>query len=289
MLRLAVFLLLLLTIEAQLAAAMSLRKFLRDGGKSYGPMLLSDSPVIAEVLSLAGYRHMVIDHEHGPTDVRSGQAMLQAVQQQQQHSSGGRITEAIVRLPSATDDIYMKKVLDSLRLPGGVLVPMVDDAATAERVVHSTRYPLAGIRGCAAPFVRGSAYGHAADYVQQCQEDLLVMVQVETAAGVDAIPEIAAVEGIDAIFLGPLDLSASIGKMGQFQDPEFEEILARAQEAILASDDCLLAGFRAPGRDLRDMFNDGYSLICGSVDIGLLQEAARLDVLAGNRAIEKSE
>jgi len=284
-----VLLLLAVIKTTQVKAAMSLRKFLRDGGKSYGPLLLSDSPVVTEVLSLAGYQHIIIDHEHGPTDVRSGQAMLQAIQNHQSK------TEAIVRLPGPDDAVYMKKVLDSLRLPGGVLVPMVNDAAAAERVVQSTRYPMmttgggdgTGIRGCAAPFVRGSAYGYEKDYVRQCQEDLLVMVQVETVAGVDAIPEIAAVDGIDGIFVGPLDLSASMGKMGQYQDPEFQAILALAEQTILASDQCWLAGFRAPGRELSDMFDDGYSLVCGSVDLGLLQEAARRDVLEGNKAAER--
>jgi len=265
---------------------MSLRQQLLRGGKSYGPFVLSDSPIVAELLSLAGYGHIVIDHEHGPTDVRSGQVLLQAMQ-----ASSFSNTEAIVRLPSPNDPVYMKKVLDSLRLPGGVLVPMVDDAATAERVVQSTRYPLEGIRGCAASLVRGSAYGHESqnDYLRQCRDDLLVMVQVETPAGVKAIPEIAAVDGVDAIFLGPLDLSASIGKMGDFRDHEFMDMLSWAEREIRDSDECLLAGFRAPGRDLEDMFNKGYSLVCGSVDIGLLKEAARQDVMAGNKAMKKSK
>ena len=274
--------LLLSPVTTEAAAAMSLRQLLRDGGKTYGSLLLSDSPVIAEVLSLAGYGFLVVDHEHGITDARSGQSMLMAIQ----HQFSSPPTEAIVRLPGPNDPVYMKKVLDSLRLPGGVLVPMVDDAATAQRVVQSTRYPLDGIRGSAAPFVRASGYGSVSDYQKQCREDLLVMVQVETVAGVEAIPEIAAVDGIDGIFLGPLDLSTSIGRMGRFQDPEFREILARAEEAILATDQCWLAGFRTPGRGLKDMFDAGYSLVCGSVDIGLLQDAARRDVSAADKALE---
>ena len=263
----------------------SLRQRLLRGARSYGPFLQSDSPIVAEVLSLAGYGHIVIDHEHSPTDVRSGQILLQAMQ------AANPETEAIVRLPSPNDPVYMKKVLDSLRLPGGVLVPMVDDAATAERVVQSTRYPLEGIRGCAASLVRGSAYGQVTqkEYLRQCRDDLLVMVQVETPAGVNAIPEIAAVEGVDAIFLGPLDLSASIGKMGDFRDPEFVDMLAWAEREIRGSGECLLAGFRAPGRDLDDMFKKGYSLVCGSVDIGLLKEAARQDLLAAQKAMTQSQ
>jgi 2-keto-3-deoxy-L-rhamnonate aldolase RhmA len=185
--------------------------------------------------------------------------------------------------------VYMKKVLDSLRLPGGVLVPMVEDAQTAKAVVQATRYPPDGTRGCAVPFVRGSAYGRTsmAEYRDQCEQDLLVMVQVESPSAVEAIPEIASIDGVDAIFLGPLDLSASLGKMGQFHDPEFVELLDRAEKSVLESKNCLLAGFRLPGRDIDDMFDKGYSLVCGSVDIGLLQASARHDALMGQKAIKK--
>lgn len=296
-----------------LATAMSirtvhcLRQALLNGSKSYGPLILSDSPIVAELLGGIGYGHIVVDHEHSPTSVRSGYNLLQAIQAGQRPENPR--TTPIVRVPSPNDPVYMKKVLDSLHLPGGILVPMVDDADTARAVVRSTRYPSMrkkknldnsdeGIyRGVAAPFVRGSSWGlQMPDYLQQCEEDLLVMVQVESAAGVDAIPDIAAVPGVDAIFLGPFDLSASIGKMGQFQDPEVQELIARAERAVIAygsgdsraeSSPCLLAGFQSAGRDLKSMFYDhGYSLVCGSVDLALLREGALKDVNAANEALK---
>jgi 4-hydroxy-2-oxoheptanedioate aldolase len=276
-------------------ATSSLRHRLQQGGRSYGPMLLSDSPVVAEVMALAGYGHIVVDHEHSPTDIRSGQAMLQAIQ------STGTPTEPIVRLP-AHDTIYMKKVLDSLRLPAGVLVPMVEDAEMARAVVRSTRYPRQydegataatatatastaaidrGLRGCAAPFIRASGWGTQANYLTQCREDLLVMVQVETPTAVDAIPEIAAIPGIDGIFLGPMDLSCSLGKMGRFNDANVIELLARA-ESLVRDSPAFLAGFRSPGRSIEEMYSAGYRLVCGSVDLGLLRDAAMKDAAAGN-------
>lgn len=301
-------------------ATTSLRQHLLNGGRSYGPvsllvrvvvlpsadetltndtnashaspqMIMSDSPIITEILSLAGYGHIVIDHEHSPTDVKGGQLLLQSIQAA--NAVSAIRTEPIVRVPSHNDPVYMKKVLDTITLPGGVLVPMVDDAETAEAVVRSTRYParsdsatdIDGVRGCAAPFVRGSSWGLNQEYLQTCQDDLLVMVQVETAAGVKAIPEIAAVPGVDAIFLGPMDLSCSVGKMGQFDDPEVSKLMADAEMAVLASEDCLLAGFRSPGRSLQDIFDSGYSLVCGSLDIGLLREAARRDAEAAAKIL----
>jgi 2-keto-3-deoxy-L-rhamnonate aldolase RhmA len=288
----------------------SLRRRLMHGGKSYGPVCMSDSPIVIELLAMAGYGHMIIDHEHAPTGIESGQRLLQAMDAATSFTSIR--TEPIVRLP-AHDPVYMKKVLDSMRLPGGVLVPMVEDAETARQVVRSTRYPnqqqrqqkqgdddssvqhdssvtssawLYGIRGCAVPFIRASGWGRNSDYVQMCQDDLLVMVQVETQQGVDAIPDIAAVDGVDAIFLGPFDLSCSVGKMGQFDDAQVTALIRNAERAVLESpSNCLLAGFRSPNRSLKEMYDSGYSLVCGSVDLGLLREAARHDVEAANQAM----
>jgi 4-hydroxy-2-oxoheptanedioate aldolase len=266
---------------------------------------MSDSPVVMELVALAGYGHMIIDHEHSPTDSASGQVLLQAIDAARWASATTTttaatattiVTEPIIRVPDH-DATYMKKILDSLRLPGGVLVPMVEDAETAAKVVAATRYPLqlsddndnaaavGGIRGCAVPFVRASGYGRNPEYMRHCQEDLLVMVQVETEKGVQAIPEIAAVPGLDGIFLGPFDLSCSIGKVGQFDDEQVNELIQTAEQAVRKSD-CFLAGFRSSGRDLKKMFeDDGYSLVCGSIDLGLLREAARQDVEAANEII----
>lgn len=213
-----------------------LKQHLLNGGKSYGSMLMSNSPIVAELMSSMGYGHLIIDHEHSPTDIPSGQLMLQAIRD-------SRATEPIVRLPSA-DSVYMKKVLDSMRLSGGVLVPMVEDAATAEAVVHATQYPngtgSGRKRGCAVPFIRASAWGMDTDYISRCNDELLVMVQVESPQGVEAIDEIANVEGIDMIFLGPMDLSCSIGKMGQFSDPEVKALLQQAEEIVRNNRNVLL-------------------------------------------------
>jgi len=210
-------------------------------------------------------------------------------------------TEAIVRLdaPHETPET-MKKILDSMRLPGGILVPMVDNAEMAKRVVQATRYPRqqasnssggGGVRGCAVPFVRASGWGSLSndEYLRQCKEDLLITVQVETPQAVDAIPEIAKVEGIDLIFLGPFDLSCSIGKMGMFEDAEVKELISRAERAVLESG-CLLGGFRTPGVSLEELFGArGYSLLCGAVDLGLLRDAARLDAQAGREAMKEDQ
>jgi 4-hydroxy-2-oxoheptanedioate aldolase len=268
---------------------LSLRQHLLQGGKSYGPVCMSNSPIVMELLAMSGYGHMIIDHEHSPTDISSGQLLLQAM------NAAQTATCPIIRVPDH-NPTYMKKILDSMRLPGGVLVPMVEDRQTAEEVVAATRYPRQasfpssadGIRGCAVPFIRASGYGSNPNYMKECQEDLLVMVQVETRKGVDAIAEISSVEGIDGIFLGPFDLSCTIGKVGQFDDPEVKALIAAAEEAVRQSDSCFLAGFRSAGRDLETMFQqDGYSLVCGSVDLGLLRDAAQKDAQVAKEIIDR--
>jgi len=259
---------------------------------------MSDSPVVVEMLSLVGYDHLVIDFEHSPSDLHSnnGISLLRAADA----SASNRRTECIVRL-AGHDVVGMKKLLDIMKLPGGVLVPMVEDAATAREVVASTRYPkqlkrdsgnpkpqnnIDGIRGCAAPFVRATGWGMAVsmdEYMEQICNDLLVMVQVESAEGVESIEEIASVDGIDGIFLGPFDLSTSVGRMGQFEDEEVQQLIKNAEDKVLQSD-CFLAGFRPPTMTLHGMFDRGYSLVCGSLDVGLLKAAAQQDIEAANEA-----
>ena len=269
-----------------MARPVALRQRLRAGGRAYGPLLLGDSPAAAELLGACGYDFAVIDHEHGPTDPRSGQALLRALDAAAAAGASGR-TEPLVRVPCAGDAAYVKKVLDGLRLPGGLVFPMVEDAAAARRAVRATRYPEEGVRGCAAPLVRATGYGlaeSAEEYLRRCREELLVLVQVESPAAVEAIPEIAAVEGVDGIFLGPYDLSAALGKMGRFEDPEVRRLLARA-EAKVRESGSVLAGFRSPGRELGEMFGEcGYGLVVGAADLALLREAARLDAARGREA-----
>ena len=126
------------------AKSKSLRQRLADGEKAYGPLLMSDSPVVAELISGVGFDFLVIDHEHSPTDVRSGQTLLQAVEGRR------RRTEPLVRLPSSNDPTYVKKVLDSMRLPGGLIFPMVEDVETAVNAVRCVESATPSHRHCFA-------------------------------------------------------------------------------------------------------------------------------------------
>mmetsp|Transcript_73279 Transcript_73279/g.136950 ORF Transcript_73279/g.136950 Transcript_73279/m.136950 type:complete len:272 (+) Transcript_73279:57-872(+) len=258
----------------------SLRARLLNGARAYGLMLMSGSHIVTELLAGLGYDCLIVDHEHSPVDVSTGVGMLQAI------AAGDRLCTPIVRVPAPDDPVYLKKVLDTLKPPAGLLVPMVETREQAEMVVSACRYPPNGTRGCAHKYVRASHWGMDENYTTAAVQDILICVQVESAAAVDRISEIA-VDGVDAIFLGPFDLSCSVGKMGQFSDPVVQALLTRAEEAVLASGK-LLTGFRSPDRDLADMYTAGYSLVCGGVELGVLRQAALADVACATEAMKET-
>lgn len=294
---------------------MSLRRSLLSNfnAKSYGPFLLSSSPHIAEVLAGIGYDHIVVDMEHSPLDVSSAISMLRAIDASNSHNSHishskkDRMTTPIVRVQSHQDIANTKRVLDILRPPAGIMFPMIETAHQAQAAVKSVRYPPNGIRGCAHPFVRASAYGRDKDYYNKtCMDDLLTIVQVESEDGIENIPEIGMVDGVDCIFLGPFDISCSINQMGQFEPGgDVMKLIRHAEELVRETSEkkkekqlqrqqppygLILGGFRSPGRSLQEMFSPdiGYQFIAGSIDIGLIQNAAKVDWMDAKRAIKKT-
>lgn len=284
-----------MTFATRAVTALSLRQRLLKGSKAYGPILLSDSPIVAEVLATVGYDFLILDQEHSVANPSSTQHMIRAIQSMQVHMPSLSSQEVknppsiIVRLPSPQSAV--QHTLDSGA--SGILVPMVESALIAQEIVQRVRFPPAGHRGCAVPFIRSSGYGalNYTDY-QRVGNDVMVMVQVETPAGIEAIPEIAAVDGVDGIFLGPLDISSSLGEMGDFESAKFRQTMERAEDLIRqqgGASNCWLAGFRVPGRTAQQMFDQGYSLVCSAIDLGLLKRAAIADAEEGRDAIEHLE
>ena len=148
------------------------------------------------------------------------------------------------------------------------MVPNVGSADEARRVVDACRYAPAGIRG-AFGGMRAMQYGFNPGYYETSFENLLVAVQVESARAIDAIPEIAAVDGIDVLFIGPRDLSATLGKLNQFDDPVVRGEIDRAADAILKAGK-LLGSTAMSGRIAKDMAARGYRFIIPGSDVTLL-------------------
>jgi 2-dehydro-3-deoxyglucarate aldolase/4-hydroxy-2-oxoheptanedioate aldolase len=174
-----------------------------------------------------------------------------------------------VRVPS-NEEVWIKKALDIGS--AGVLVPLVNTAETAQRVARACRYAPAGVRGMGG--ARAHRYGVGfQDYIERADREILAIVQAEHIQAVENIEAIVRVPGIDAVFVGPYDLSASMGKPGQIRDPEVTEAIRRVRNVVLGAG--LKAGiYCSDGAAARDAAQQGYSLIGMSTDMSLLVQAA---------------
>ncbi|HWA49814.1 MAG TPA: aldolase/citrate lyase family protein, partial [Dongiaceae bacterium] len=222
-----------------------LKRKLYAGEACFGAWVLSTSADMVEILSYAGLDFLLLDHEHGQGGIDTAINQLRAMK--------GTDCVGVLRVPT-NDPVYIKRALDAG--VGGILVPNVNDAAQARRVVDACKYAPAGMRG-AFGGMRAMKYGFNPGYFDTAFEDLLVAVQVENAKAIDAIPEIAAVDGIDIIFIGPRDLSATMGKLNQFDDPEVRGQVDRATAAILKSGK-ILGSTATSGKVAKEMAGKGF-------------------------------
>lgn len=242
---------------------------LAEGHPVFGCWLHLASPLAAEIVALAGYDFVLIDHEHGPGSLLNGISLIQAV--------SGTSAATLMRVPW-NDPVYLKRALDTG--VEGVMIPAVDDAGAARAAVAACRYPPAGIRGAAYGVIRASDYGRKADeYAARADDNLLIMCQIESLKAVDNVAGIAAVDGVDVLFIGPFDLSASMGKPGRFDDTEVTEALARAEAAIRESGKTM-GGITRAGDDAEAMFARGYNVVLASSDLTLLRDSACAEVAA---------
>ena len=209
-----------------------------------------------------GFDALVIDMEHGETNFGNLRALLMAAE-------AGR-TPAVVRVPCANPS-YIARVLDAG--PAGICVPMVQSVEEAESVVAACTYPPKGTRGVAHPLVRASRYGLDADYLQEARERLLVLVQIETEAAAANAAAIASVDGVDGVFVGPLDLAASMGYAADPSAPEAVAVRTKVEQDVAAAGTAL-TGFCAPGDSVDAMVARGYSMVAADADLALLRTGA---------------
>jgi 4-hydroxy-2-oxoheptanedioate aldolase len=165
----------------------------------------------------------------------------------------------------------------------GLMFPSVSSGEEARAAAAACSYPPNGIRGAAPSLARGSDYGMSLDrYMAEGRRELLVMCQVESAQAVEAIPDIAAVDGVDMLFIGPMDLSGSIGKLGRLDDPEVKALLARAERAILDSGKWW-GTISWKGRTPDDLFADGCHFVVHGSDIAFARDGALAAAAAHRR------
>ncbi len=177
------------------------------------------SNIGAEIISDSGFDWILLDTEHSPNEIPSLLQQLQAVQ---------RGTATPIVRPAWNDIVLIKRILDIG--PQTILIPYVQSAEEARQAVAATRYPPGGLRGVGGG--RASRYGRIADYLKKADSEMCVLVQVETRAALDRLEEIASVEGVDGVFIGPSDLSASLGHIGNPAHPEPQRAIEDAARRL---------------------------------------------------------
>jgi 4-hydroxy-2-oxoheptanedioate aldolase len=241
------------------------KRALRAGRSQIGLWSSLSSSYTVEVIAGAGFDWIMIDTEHSPTDLESVLSQLQA--------AAPYDSTAVVRLPW-NDMVTVKRYLDI-----GVqtlLIPQVTSAGEARNAVAYTRYPPEGVRGVAGA-TRATRFGRVKDYFKKAVGEICVLVQIESGEGLRNLEEIAMVEGIDGVFVGPADLHASLGYPGERANAE---VMLRIDDAIVRLVKCgKAAGILADGEETaRRWLALGALFVAVGSDVGLLARGA--DALA---------
>lgn len=250
------------------------KQALKSGTPQIGLWASLADPYLAEALATTGFDWLLIDGEHAPNDLRSVLGQLQAVGSAASFSSPLQQmhpTHPIVR-PPIGDAVLIKQYLEIGAQT--LLIPMVDTAEQAARMVAATRYPPRGVRGVGSSAARSSRWSGVPNYLRGADSEICVLVQVETTTGLANLAAIAAVEGVDGVFFGPADLSASMGLLGQPAHPDVVSAMTQGIATVRA------AG-KAPGILMTDNAASRYYLDQGAlfvavgVDAMLLVQAAK--------------
>jgi len=239
---------------------MNFTQRLRQNDLLIGTMLTLPSPEIAEIVSSCGYDWLFMDGEHGNLSTLDWQRMLQAV--------AGR-SAAVIRV-ATNSECEIKKALDIGA--NGIIAPQVNSADEARHVVACCKYPPDGVRGVG--LARAQGYGRSfADYMETANSNVAVIIQAEHIEAIDNIDAIVEVEGIDAVFIGPYDLSASMGLMGQIDHADVVDAIDRVGRACQRRS-IALGYFGTTADSVQGYIDKGYHLICAGVDAGFVSSGA---------------
>jgi len=234
------------------------KQALAQNSVQYGYWLALANAYTAEIAATAGFDWLLVDGEHAPNDIRSILAQLQAIEPY--------ASQAVVR-PVEGTAANIKQMLDIGA--HNLLIPMVETAAQAEQLVSATRYPPRGNRGVGAAIGRSSRWLAVDNYDQTIEDDICLLLQIESGKGLENLDEILAVEGFDGIFIGPSDLAASLGHIGNTRHPDLQSAIessiakitaAHKAAGILTTDDDLIEAYREMGASFIAIGVDTLSL-----------------------------
>jgi 2-dehydro-3-deoxyglucarate aldolase len=240
----------------------SFRRDLQARKQLIGCWVSLASNISTEILGYAGFDWLLVDGEHAPNDMSSFISQLQALKDS---------SSAPVVRPPWSEPVIIKRLLDIGFY--NFLMPWIETAEQARAAVAATRYPPQGMRGMGTGH-RSNRYGYVTDYFTTINDNISVMVQIESAKGVDNAEAIAAIDGIDGLFIGPSDLSAAMGFMGQPNHPDVQAAMARVLAA--ANKHKKAVGILAPIEDdARRYLEQGMTFVAVGGDVGLLRTASK--------------
>ncbi|RGY99031.1 aldolase/citrate lyase family protein [Clostridium sp. AM58-1XD] len=246
----------------------SVKKRLKNKGKVSAAWLHLASNVSAEIMANAGFDVVMIDVEHSPADYQTVLSMCQAVK--------GTGCLPFARAPW-NDLIALKRICDCGVM--GISIPYVNTREEAEEAVARCKYPVRGIRGIAGS-PRAAGYGmNRGQYLQRANDENLVMVAIETTEGIDNLPAIMEVEDLDGIFIGPMDLSTSMGMMGQIGSDAVQAQIKRIEEIVIPSEK-FLATVANDVEHAKMLYDKGYNMLV------MMSDAVDLAKMAG-RTVER--
>jgi len=233
---------------------------LTSGGTQIGLWVALGDASVAELAAHCGFDWLVIDGEHGPNGLRDILAQLRAV---------GDKSHPVVRVRD-DDRAIIKQMLDIGAQT--ILVPMIESVEQAREVVRSIYYPPEGVRGVGAALARASGFGTTGDYLATANDQVCLLLQLESRAGIEALDGILAQDGVDGVFIGPADLAADMGFRGKPGAPEVQAVvtdaLSRIRAAgraagILTSDQALAATYAEMGVEFLAVGSDVGTLVAG--------------------------
>jgi 2-keto-3-deoxy-L-rhamnonate aldolase RhmA len=251
----------------------SVKKKLARNQLTLGTWITIGNPDVAEILAWSGFDWIIFDMEHAPLDISVVENLAQAV--------SAAPTLPIVRVPW-NDPVYVKRALD-LGV-SGVMIPYVNDKQEALQAVRSAKYPPVGIRGVAPR--RASLYGLDWDeYLKKANDQLLVVLQVETVEAVKNVEEILSVDGIDVVFVGPLDLSFSAGHPAKTTHPKVQDLIRKVAEAGESAG--VRSGIHSSVEQIGHYADMGFKFIATGGDTDFLLGGAKEAIAAKDQALGK--
>lgn len=239
-----------------------LKQALAAGETTFGCWLSYAEANVAEMMGTAGFDWLLIDGEHAPNDIRSIRDQLAALQ--------GSPSHAAVRVPVG-ETWMIKQVLDAGAQT--IMVPMVESADQARDLVRACHYPPNGTRGVGAASSRASRFSGIVDYIKTADAQICLIVQVENRAGIAALDEILAVDGVDGVFIGPADLASDMGHAGDATVPEVHETILDAISRIEAAGKA--SGIMSLGDRTQTYLDAGARFLAVGIDVLFMIKTAR--------------